>query len=79
MPELLLKLLDWLDKNLAKLILAFGLGYKMGGKGDDKMKKVLLEEETKRKLLENELKVIKNSDGKSDADIVGDVINRSRR
>lgn len=76
--ELIVKLLEWLDANLAKIALAFGLGYKIANENDDELKKKLLEEETKRKLVENELKVIKENADKSDIDIVNEAIKRSR-
>lgn len=72
----LTQLLEWCRQNLPSLFLAFGLGFKEGEKERSELKRKLLEEETKRKLAENEATVLKSHIGKSDADIVGEAAKR---
>lgn len=71
---MLKRLLDWLEKYLPGLLLAFGIGYKEGREELEKLEKKLLESETKRKLLENELVVREVFAGKSSDDVIRDIL-----
>lgn len=62
--------LDWLSKHLPPILAAFGIGYKMGQKGEAEAKKNLLKKEHELELEKNKTKVLTENAGKSDADIV---------
>ena len=63
-------ILDWLSKHLPPILAAFGIGYKMGQKGEADAKKQLLKKEHDIELERNKTKVLTENLGKSDADIV---------
>ena len=62
--------LDWLSKHLPPILAAFGIGYKMGQKGEAEAKKNLLKKEHELELEKNKTKILTENLGKSDADIV---------
>ena len=74
--EVLNRILEWIEKHLPGILLAFGLGYRQGREESEELKKKLLAEETKRKLLENEVSIEKAHSGKSSRDVVDELVGR---
>lgn len=68
--ENLKPLLDFLEKFLPLICMFFGIGFLDGKRREGKLKKELLDSETKRKLLENEITVDQGFSGKSDIDVI---------
>lgn len=58
------------------ILLAFGIGKSVGQKENVELKKKLLEEETKRKLLEDELSVEKDFSNKPSLNVVDEITGR---
>lgn len=73
----LTKLLEAL-KEILSVFGAFMLGYNEGQDEGMKLKKELLDEETKRKLLENEIENLKKFDESDPIDVVNDIAGRKR-
>jgi len=73
------RILDWVERHLPGLLLAFGIGFREGTKKNDELEKKLIEEETKRKLLENEVRVEKEYSNKSSSDVVNELVGRDAR
>ena len=74
--ELLNRFIEWLEKNFPTLLLAFGLGWKEGDRERRELEKNLLTEETKRKLLEDEKKIMAKNSGRTALDIVNEIAGR---
>lgn len=73
------KILDWLSKHLPPILAAFGVGYKMGQAGEADAKKELLKKEIELETEKNKNKVLTDNLGKSDADIVADILSDRER
>lgn len=73
------KILDWLSKHLPPILAAFGVGYKMGQSGEANAKKELIKKEIELETEKNKNKVITENLGKSDADIVADILSDRER
>lgn len=73
------KILDWLSKHLPPILAAFGIGYKMGQSGEANAKKELIKKEIELETEKNKNKVLTENIGKSDADIVADILSDRER
>lgn len=73
------KILDWLSKHLPPILAAFGVGYKMGQSGEAAAKKELIKKELELETERNKNKVLTENIGKSDADIVADILSDRER
>jgi len=73
------QILDWLSKHLPPILAAFGVGYKMGQAGEADAKKELLKKEIELETEKNKNKVLTDNLGKSDADIVADILSDRER
>ena len=73
------KILDWLSKHLPPILAAFGVGYKMGQAGEADAKKELLKKEIELETEKNKNKVLNDNLGKSDADVIADIISDRER
>ncbi len=69
------ELFSWLDRNFSKLLLAFGIGHRIGASGKEKVKKELELEKYEKEKLQNEIEVEKSS---ASRDVVADFIKRNR-
>lgn len=69
--------LKWLSRYLPSFLAAFGLGYKMGQKGEAEAKKKLLATELNLDLEKNKNKILTDNLGKSDLDVVNDLVGRT--
>lgn len=73
------KILDWLSKHLPPILAAFGIGYKMGQSGEANAKKELIKKEIELETEKNKNKILIENIGKSDADIVADILSDRER
>ena len=73
----LTQVLEWLERVLPGLIGAFGLGYKVGQSGTQKVKNDLSRTELAKEEVENELQNEKDFEHKSDADTIRDAVKGS--
>lgn len=73
------KILDWLSKHLPPILAAFGVGYKMGQSGEANAKKELIKKEIELETEKNKNKVITENLGKSDADVIADILSDRER
>lgn len=74
--QILNRILEWLEKYLPGLIVAFGLGYKKGKSEELNLRKEILDLETKQKRLKNQNAVEKKYTNMSDADVVDSIAKR---
>ncbi len=68
-------LFDWLDRNLAKVLLAFGLGHKIGSDGKAKVEKELEASRYEKEKLQNEIDLRNSADKR---DLIHEFIKRNK-
>jgi hypothetical protein len=73
------QILDWLSKHLPPILAAFGVGYKMGQAGEASAKVELIKKEIELETEKNKNKVLTDNLGKSDADVVADILGDRER
>lgn len=73
------QILDWLSKHLPPILAAFGVGYKMGQSGEADAKKELLKKGIELETEKNKNKVLNDNLGKSDADVIADILSDRER
>lgn len=73
------QILDWLSKHLPPILAAFGFGYKMGQAGEADAKKELLKKGIELETEKNKNKVLNDNLGKSDADVISDILGDRER
>ena len=73
------KILDWLSKHLPPILAAFGFGYKMGQSGEADAKKELIKKEIELETEKNKNKVLTDNIGKSDSDVIADILSDRER
>lgn len=73
------QILDWLSKHLPPILAAFGLGYKMGQAGEADAKKELIKKELELETEKNKNKVLNDNLGKSDSDVIADILGDRER
>jgi len=69
------ELFAWLDRNLAKILLSFGIGYRVGSNGKEQLKKDLEVESYEKEKLQNEIDVSRDA---THRDIIADFIKSNR-
>lgn len=74
----LTRILEWCQKVLPGLAAAFGIGYRVGSNAKAEVEKKLAKTTVELELKTNELQNEKDFDGKSDDDVIGDAISKSR-
>lgn len=74
--EQLTKFLNWLAYDLPGIIGAFAIGRNLSAKKEAELERDLLDSETKRKLLENEITVAKNTLESDPVDVLNKIAGR---
>ena len=77
--QLLNRLIEWLEKHLAEIVLAFNAGVQIGIEKSQGLKKKLLLQETETKLLKARLEIVKKYVDISSSDAVDAAISEGER